>query len=77
MLSHHTVELFARTGRVTECGLVGVGVSLLEEVYHWEWALSFQKSIAGSGSAFLTVNQGVALSCCPTTSLHPPHSLPW
>ena len=25
------------------CGLFGVGVALLEEVCHWEWALGFQK----------------------------------
>ena len=30
-------------GRVRRCGLVGVGVILLEEVFYWGRALRFQK----------------------------------
>ena len=39
MLGHQGVALFER---IMECGLVGGGVALLEEVCHWGWALKFQ-----------------------------------
>lgn len=29
------VELFERIKMIRRCGIVGVGVGLLEEVYHW------------------------------------------
>ena len=42
MLGHQGVALFER---IMECGLVGGGVALLEEVCHWGWALKFQKPL--------------------------------
>jgi hypothetical protein len=39
MLSHCGVPLL---GKIRKYGLDGVGVILLEEVFHWGWALGFQ-----------------------------------
>ena len=38
-------ELSERIMEIRRCGLVSGSVDLMEEVYHWEWALRFQKSM--------------------------------
>lgn len=40
-------------GTIRQCGLVKVGVTLLEGVCHWEWALKFQKLIPDPGAPTL------------------------
>jgi hypothetical protein len=46
MSSHQGVELFERIKRIG-------GVTLLEEVCHWNWTLRFQKPVSVSGSLSL------------------------
>lgn len=41
--------------RIRTCGLVGVHVALLEEMYHWGWALEFQ---------MLKVRPSITVSSC-------------
>ena len=42
-------ETDERTRRIGKYSLVGIGVALLKEVYHWESALNFQKPMSGAG----------------------------
>ena len=47
-------------GTIRKCGLVGVGITLLEKLCYWAWALRFQKLRPGT----------VTLSpCCLPTSI--------
>ena len=66
------------SGTIRKCVLVRVGVALLEEVYHWQWTLGFQKlkpGIVHSAILFLlSANPDVELSatspvpCLPVCS---------
>jgi hypothetical protein len=38
-LHYQGMILFEKIRRIKRCGLIGVGVALLEKVYHWGWAL--------------------------------------
>jgi hypothetical protein len=55
MLSYQGVELFERIRRIRRCDLIGIGVTLLEEVHDWRLDLGFQKPSPGPESLF---------SCC-------------
>ena len=50
------------------CGLVGVGVVLLEEVCHWGWDLRFQKPRPGPVSLSLLP----VLGCITLTTIPAP-----
>jgi hypothetical protein len=41
MFSHQETELLEKDYEI--CALVGEGMALLEEMYHWEWTLKSQK----------------------------------
>ena len=58
---HRLLEI----GTIGSCGLVGVGVALLEEVCHWGWALGFQKPKPGALSlSLLSASPAVCQSRC-------------
>ena len=41
-LNKNVPHRLMESGTIKKSGFVGVGVALLEEVCHWEWALGFQ-----------------------------------
>lgn len=66
MISHQGVELFERIRRTRRCGLVGMGVALLEEVCLEGGGGSFEVS-----KAHARVNQNVKLSDTASASCKP------
>ena len=52
-------------GTIKRCGLVGIGVALLEEVYHCGWALRFQMPKPGPVSLLLSVDLELSASLAP------------
>lgn len=43
------------------------GIAVLEGIWHWEWALGFQRSMPSSLFPSQPVDQGVAFSYCSST----------
>jgi hypothetical protein len=65
-------QLVDCSGKIMRCVLVGVGIALLDNVCHWEWTLSFQKSTRGPISFCLSAACGSgykALSYCSSAML--------
>lgn len=61
------MELFARIRRTRRCGLIGVGVALLEEVFPCGVGFEVSKAMPGPVSLSLPVDQDVVLSYCSST----------
>ena len=71
--------------RIKRCGLVDLGISLLEEVYHWKWAVRFQKPKPAPLSHFLlpgdsdvellATSPALYLLACCFTSYHNDNAL--
>jgi hypothetical protein len=75
MVTHQGVESFERIRRIRRCGIVGVDVSLLEEVCHRGWALRLQKTTRAPMLHSLPVHQDATLSyysSTMSTSIPPP-----
>jgi hypothetical protein len=70
------------SGTLRRCGLMGVGVALLEEVCHWGWALRFQ--ILKPSPVWHSLPAAYRSRCTTlsffsstTPACMPPYFLPW